>query len=88
MTVKQLIEELSKFNPETEVLGMCTDPTDYTYKVPIDSIELDSPYDTNGYSGIDGSYIDELSVDDYEVLYDEDDEYVGPKVVILNLGII
>ena len=88
MTVKQLIEELSKFDPETEVLGMCTDPTDYTYKVPIDSIELDSPYDTNSYSGIDGSCIDELSVDDYEVLYDEDDEYVGPKVVILNLGII
>jgi hypothetical protein len=66
---------------------MCTDPTDYTYKVPIDSIELDSPYDTNGYSGIDGSELD------WDVHYYEDEdlnepEYVGPKVVILNLGII
>ena len=25
MKVKELIEELSKFDPETEVLGMCTD---------------------------------------------------------------
>jgi hypothetical protein len=34
MKIKELIEELSKFNPETEVLGMCTDPTNYTYKLP------------------------------------------------------
>ena len=37
MTVKQLIEQLSKFDSETQVIGMCTDPTDYTYKVPIES---------------------------------------------------
>ena len=39
MKVKDLIEQLSKFDPETEVLGMCTDPSDYTYKVSIKSIE-------------------------------------------------
>jgi len=49
MTVKQLIEQLNQFNPETPVLGLCTDPTDYTYKVPIKSIFLGSPFDSNGF---------------------------------------
>lgn len=71
MKVKDLIEQLSKFDPETEVLGMCTDPTDYTYKVSIKSIEFDSPYDENGYSGVDGSEIDDNIVE---------------NVVLLNLG--
>jgi hypothetical protein len=85
MTVKELIEQLSKFDPETEVLGMCTDPTDYTYKSPIESIELGDPYDTNGYSGVDDEELD------YSKCYEEDEEtgeetYVGPKVVLLNIG--
>jgi hypothetical protein len=85
MKVKDLIEQLSKFDSETEVLGMCTDPTDYTYKTPIKSIELGDPYDTNGYSGIDGSELD------FEECYEEDEEtgdetYIGTKVVLLNLG--
>jgi hypothetical protein len=85
MKVKDLIEQLSKFDPETEVLGMCTDPTDFTYKVPIKSIDLGSPFDDSGYSGVDGSE------SDWDVHYYEDEdmdepEYVGPKVVLLNLG--
>ena len=74
MKIKELIEELSKFNPETEVLGMCTDPTNYTYKVPIKSIEWNDPYDSNGYSGVDGSEMD------------GEDSYIVRKVVLLNLG--
>lgn len=81
MTVKQLIEQLSSFNPETEVLGMFTDPTDYTFKTSIKSIEFDSPYDENGYSGVDDSEIE----DDH---YDDEGEYIGPKVVLINLGIV
>jgi len=85
MKVKDLIEQLSKFDPETEVLGMCTDPTDFTYKVPIKSIDLGSPFDDSGYSGVDGSE------SDWDVHYYEDEdmdepEYVGQKVVLLNLG--
>ena len=85
MKVKDLIEQLSKFDPETEVLGMCTDPTDFTYKVPIKSIDLGSPFDDSGYSGVDGSEVD------WDLHYYEDEdmdepEYVGPKVVLLNLG--
>ena len=82
MTIKQLIEQLSQFDPNTEVLGMCTDPTDYTYKVPIQSVGLGDPYDDNGYSGIDGSTIDDAS-DDYWM---DDYEYVGPKVLLINIG--
>ena len=85
MKVKELIEQLSKFDSETEVLGMCTDPTDYTYKVPIKSIKFDTPFDDNGYSGVDGSELD------WDVHYNEDEdldepEYIGPKVVLINLG--
>lgn len=85
MTVKQLIEQLSKFDPETEVLGMCTDPTDFTYKSPIQSIEFDSPFDDSGYSSVDGSELD------WDKHYYEDEDmdepkYIGPKVVLLNIG--
>jgi hypothetical protein len=85
MKVKDLIEQLSKFDLETEVLGMCTDPTDYTYKVKIKSIILDDPYDSNGYSGVDGSEVSWVEC------YEEDEEtgdetYIGTKVVLLNLG--
>ena len=58
MKVKDLINELSQFDPETEVLGMCSDPTDFVYKVSIKSVNFGDPYDSNGYSGIDGSEID------------------------------
>ena len=81
MTVKDMIEQLSKFDPETEVIGSCTDPTDYTYKVDIESIELDSPYDSNGFSGVDGSEME----DDVEY-WDMEDGYIGPMVVIIKLG--
>lgn len=36
MTVKELIEQLQKFNPETEVMIEVTDPTDFTYQNPIE----------------------------------------------------
>ena len=78
MKVKELIEQLSKFNPETEVLGSVIDHTDYTYKVPI-TVLLDSPFDSNGYNGIDGSEME----DDF---WDNDGNFIGNEVVIINLG--
>jgi hypothetical protein len=79
MKVKELIEQLSKFDPETEVLGSCVDPTDFVYKVSIDSIVLDSPFDSNGYSGVDGSEMD----DD---MWDNEGNFIGEGVVVINLG--
>ena len=85
MKVKDLINELSQFDPETEVLGMCSDPTDFVYKVSIKSVNFGDPYDSNGYSGIDGSEIDWVEC------YDEDGDtgkeiYIGTPVVLINLG--
>ena len=85
MNVKELIEMLSKFDGETEVLGMCTDPTGFIYKVKIKSIELDNPYDTNGFSGVDDSEIE------WYECYSENKEtgeetYIGQKVLLLDLG--
>ena len=80
MKVKELIEQLSKFDPETEVLGTFVDPTDYTYKVDIQSIYLGSPFDSNGYSVINDSE------DDFDTFYDDEGEYIGEKVLLINLG--
>jgi hypothetical protein len=85
MKIKELIEELSKFNPETEVLGMCTDPTGFNDTSPIKSINFGDPYDSNGYSGIDSSEMN------WSECYDEDEDtgeeiYIGTPVILLDLG--
>jgi len=81
MTVKELMDTLSTFDPETEVVGMCIDPTDYIYKLPIESIELGDPFDSNGIHGVTGD-----EIDDWDDVHDKDGEYVGEKVLIINLG--
>ena len=81
MKVKDLIEQLSKFDLETEVVGSVIDTTDFTYKVPIDSIRLDSPFDSNGYSGVEGSEM-------RDEFWDNDGEFIGEKVVVIDLGVI
>ena len=78
MKVKDLIKILSEYDSEMEVLGTCTDPSDYTYVVEIEVGE-GSPYDSNGYSGIDGS-------EDVEANYDETNTYIGPRVILIYLG--
>ena len=51
----------------------------------------------DGYSGVDGSEIDDLTIDEYNEEtgeetyfepYDDNFNYVGPKVVLLNLGVV
>jgi hypothetical protein len=53
MTVKELIEELSKFDLETEVRIEGTDPTDWRYVNDIQNVELgeddDEMYDEEDY---------------------------------------
>jgi hypothetical protein len=81
MTVQELIEKLKTFNPETKVICSVTDPTDYTYKVSVDDIRLDSPFDSNGFSGVDGSEME----DD---LWDDEGNYIGEEVVTIDLGVV
>jgi hypothetical protein len=80
MKVKELMEQLSTFDPETEVICSYVDHTDYTYKLPVAALVLDSPYDSNGYSGIDGTEIDEDGYDDH---WDEEGEYIGPNKALV-----
>ena len=85
MTVQELIDQLNTFDPQTQVLCQSTDPSDFTYKSPIKSISLDTPFDDSGYSGVDDSEMewDECYKDDEET---GEEIYIGPKVVIINLG--
>ena len=78
MTVKELIEELSKFNLETEVRIEGTDPTDWRYVNDIQGIRLGEgdleEYDDEDYE------LDEDGDPDYDRLKD------SKKVVIINGG--
>ena len=78
MTVKELIEELSKFNLETEVRIEGIDPTDWRYVNDIQGIRLGEgdleEYDDEDYE------LDEDGDPDYDRLKD------SKKVVIINGG--
>jgi hypothetical protein len=85
MTVQELINKLQQFDPQTEVVCSIMDHTDWGYKLPINEIELGNPYDEGGYSAIDNSEMD------YDTCYYEDEDteeeiYVGPKAVVIDLG--
>jgi hypothetical protein len=80
MTVQELINKLQQFDPQTEVVCSIMDHTDWGYKLPINEIELGNPYDEGGYSAIDNSEMD------YDTCYNDEDEYVGSKAVVIDLG--
>jgi hypothetical protein len=80
MTVQELINKLQQFDPQTEVVCSIMDHTDWGYKLPINEIELGNPYDEGGYSAIDNSEMD------YDTCYNDEDEYVGQKAVVIDLG--
>jgi len=75
MTVKELIEQLKSFDPETRIFTSTTDYTDYVVTLDLDhqSISLE----------------DELSgdnvMDDFEDEFDEEGEYTGKPVLIIKL---
>ena len=85
MKLKDFITHLQQFDPELEVVGSTTDPTDYTYKVALDedSISLGDPYDSNGGSAFEDDEDDSSN-------WDEEYKYncIGPKVLIIDLGLI
>jgi hypothetical protein len=73
------------FNTVEELKSILLNLTNEYYYSKIKSIEFNTPFDDSGYSGVDGS---ELKWDDH---YFEDEtmdepEYIGPKVVLLNIG--
>ena len=74
MTIQELIEQLSKFDSQTEVLIECTDPTDYRYTLEPISIELGEPV-----IGDD---------EDWDDFHNEENEYIGEQVVLINIGLV
>ena len=75
MTVKELIDHLSKFEQQTEVMFSFTDHTDFLYKVNF--------YEEDVVLG------DVLS-DDYDGdsdFFDDEDNYCGPEVVLFTLNL-
>jgi hypothetical protein len=72
MNVQQLIEQLKRYPADTEVKVTVTDPTDWKYMVDIESVEMDEP-----------------QYDDMEdELLDDEGNYIGPKVVIIDIGTV
>ena len=73
MTVKELIDHLGKFDPQTKVMFSHTDDTDWTSKLDMEKKHVE---------------LGDIVSDDYdgeEELWDDDDEYIGPEVVLFNL---
>ena len=81
MTVKELIEELKKHNPDMNVLIESNDYSDYMYKTPIITITTGHTYNEDGYSGIDDTELD-------EDMFDENSDYVGTPVLLINIGVV
>jgi hypothetical protein len=78
MKVKELIEQLSKFNPDQEVRVEMSDPTDFRYVNEIDDVELGEK-DYYDYSD-DDFELDEDGEIDYDLVKE------SSKVVIINGG--
>jgi len=80
MKVKELIELLQTVDPEQKVFLSNTDPTDYCVKMELsfNDINLD------GDLLCDNDLIDPETESEYE-FFDEDDQYIGPTVVVINL---
>jgi hypothetical protein len=57
MTVKELIEKLSKFDPETEVLGeFDSDGDDFMVKVDVDDVYEGNGVDDSGEGDSENNY--------------------------------
>ena len=74
MTVKELIDHLGKFDPQTKVMFSHTDDTDWTTKIYIKKKNVKL-----------GDIVSDDEDDDVEELFDDNDKYIGPKVVLFNL---
>ena len=74
MKVKELIEILSQQDPETVIYLKNTDPTDYTVKLELqeEDINLDDDLCCDSF-------------DDDDDIFDDEGEYIGPKVITFNL---
>lgn len=76
MNVKELIDHLSKFDPETRVMFSLLDHTDYLYKL-----------DVNEEDVVLGDVVSDHYDGDDE-LFDDENNYIGPEVVLFSLSMV
>ena len=74
MTVKELIEHLGQFNPETKVMFSHTDDTDFLYKV---NMSVNDVYT--------GTVLSDDECD--EDLFNDMNDYIGPEVVLFEFNL-
>jgi len=73
MTVQELINRLQQFKPETKIFTSITDHTDYVVTSELESIELENElYGDNVF-------------DDYENQFDDEGDYIGEPILVINL---
>ena len=76
MKIKNLIQELSKFDPETEVFTSTTDTSDFNVTLKLEAEDIYMEDEIFG----------DNVVDDFEDQFDEEGEYIGKPVLVLHLG--
>jgi len=74
MTVKELINHLQQFEQQTEVMFSFLDHTDFLYKVNFNEEDV-----------VLGDVISDDYDGEYE-LWDDEDNYCGPEVVLFTLN--
>jgi hypothetical protein len=75
MTVKELIEHLTQFNPETEVFTSITDPTDYTLTLSLDSKDI----------SLEDELFGDNVFDTYESQFNDEGDYMGKPILVIKL---
>lgn len=75
MTVKELIETLQQFDPETRIFTSITDTTDYCLTLELDHQDITLKNELEG----------DNVVDDYEDDFNEECDYTGKPVLIISL---
>jgi hypothetical protein len=75
MTVKELIDHLQKFDPQTEVFTSITDPTDYTLTLSLNSNDIE----------LEDELFGDNIFDDYESEFDDVGNYQGKPVLVFKL---
>ena len=72
MLVKELIEQLSKLDPESPVMIDYTDHTDWRYTIDLETVGVGEP---------------EYCEDENEDQFNDECDYIGKPVVLLHLDL-
>jgi hypothetical protein len=75
MTVKELIEHLNQFDPETKIFTSITDHTDYVVTLDLDHQKIE----------LEDELFGDNVIDDFEDDFDDEGDYKGKPVLMIKL---